>query len=263
MLIVKCPCFIYLTMPDDIEKLKLTNDENGMTELTDSNIKNASHYISFILKKTAKNYFDSLMKKYTFVSFSFDEIYTLIKKISTDNSTRTSNENIAVIAKYVYNNKKDFLKRLKGGDYSLVDDIAKLSSRKEKSLASKICRFLEEWLFSYDNFTIIDTVITDMLPYYLIKHGVAFSGDLKHITYVDFMKLFNALKSKLRSLYPTITAHQIDAIIWGIYRKDSVRRTIAIALAENAKALGTLQTIGCICLPKVKNGILFDSSVTF
>ena len=117
--------------------------------------------------------------------------------MARSNSTRSSNENISVMADWVFKNLTQFLKRLENGDATLVDELAAIKglSRKEKSLSSKICSCLCELEFKQSKFAVNDTVVRRIFPYY-----------------------FNYT--------------EIDRIIWYCYRKDPVRSEKAVAMSR-------------------------------
>ena len=96
-------------------------------------------------------------------------------RVARSNSTRSSNENISVMADWVFKNLTQFLKRLENGDATLVDELAAIKglSRKEKSLSSKICSYLCELEFKQSKFAVNDTVVRRILPYYFKYYGIS------------------------------------------------------------------------------------------
>lgn len=258
MLTINPPCFIYLTMPDDIRNAKLTNDSNGMIMLDSSNATVIAGLINAARKvgeSKPRNYFNST-KGGNLSSYTATELYELIKLIASSNSTRTPDSNIRILADYIFNNMASFLKRLNSGDYTLVDDLANLKglTRREKSLASKICRYLEEWIYTTDNFAINDSVIRATLPYYLMEYGLDYNVNLEKMSYVQFMKVFNELKAAVQTKEPTITGHMIDNIIWYTYRVDTVRTTIANAIVEASIAAKKPLSLNCLCTKRTVSG---------
>ena len=134
-------------------------------------------------------------------TYTLSDLTEFIRRVARDNSTRTSNRNIDILAKYIFNNISVFLNRIKTGDYSLVDEIADLrhlgATRKEPSLASKVCRYIDDWYYGNDYFTINDSVVRVLLPYYYRFYDIAFDVNIDEISYADFMKYFNELVCSL------------------------------------------------------------------
>ena len=57
---------------------------------------------------------------------------------------------------------------------------------------------MNEWLYYEDSFTINDSVVRKVLPYYLayykIDKSLWYGKNLDDLSYVEFFRLFNALK---------------------------------------------------------------------
>ena len=130
----------------------------------------------------------------------------------------------------------NFLKYLKEGCPELVDELLKrlidLGNRKEKSLVSKLCRYLNEWIYDDCAYTINDSVVRAILPYYLayykIDRAMWHGKRLEDLSYVEFYKIFTAL----RDCVPELNNHQLDHLIWYAYKNDSIRSEVAKALAQ-------------------------------
>ncbi len=228
--------FVYLSVPKDVRKANLENDKNGMVILNAHNAAITKTLIDASGKARESkphDYFNSI-KGGCLSSYSTAELYELIKLIVSANSTRTPNLNVKILADYIADNMDSFIERLKNHDFALVDELANLKelARRERSLASKICRYLEEWIYGTDYFAINDSVVRAMLPYYLMEYGLNYKVKLDEMTYPDFMKVFNELKAAVKAQESTLTAHMIDNIIWYVYRLDTVRTTIADAMVK-------------------------------
>ena len=242
------PCIINLTTSEEIQKANLELDENGMIKLTENNSKIVEALISAHNRygnPTAKEW---LNQHKNISTYNLKELTEFIRRVARDNSTRTSNINIDILAKYIFTNMIAILDRIKNGDYSLVDELADLTqlgaTRKEPSLASKVCRYIDDWYYGNDHFTINDSVVRALLPYYYLYYSIDFNVNIDEISYVDFMKYFNDLVEKIQSL-ENIKRHEIDHIIWYVYRNDSIRQAVASALVSQSKKAKKKIFVGC------------------
>ena len=240
---------MFLTVPESIKCANLELDENGMVKLTKENALKVENLISMDARyrySSAKQMFD---KSKDISNYSLPDLIEFIKRIAKDNSTRTANADIRILTKYIYDNLSNALERIKQGDLSLVDELANLSnfgaSRKESSLASKICRYIDEWYYGSDIFTINDSVVRTMLPYYYLYYDIDFKGNIDKMTYVDFMKYFVSMVEKVRSVESSITRHEIDHILWYVYRNDSIRKAVASAIVIESRKAKSKIYIGC------------------
>ncbi|MFA6781016.1 MAG: hypothetical protein WCR77_02335, partial [Bacilli bacterium] len=151
-------------------------------------------------------------------------------------STRTSKEVMRLLAKYICDTSNNFLKRLEDGEPKLVDDmliyLMHSNQRKDKSLVSKVCKYLNEWKYGKDSYTINDSFIRGALPYYLAYHKIDKSlwknKKIEEMSYADFFNLFDELKN----VFPDLNRHQLDHLIWYSYKNDPVRYEIIKALAS-------------------------------
>lgn len=168
--------------------------------------------------------------------YSSEAFYEIINRIATENSTRTSKETMQCIATYCANPNMNFLDRIKAGDQQLVDDLLRHlvenGSRKDKSLASKICRYLNEWMYGRCDFTINDSVVRAIMPYYLAYYKVDkklwYNKKFEELSYFEFFCLFSVIREHVAEL----NNHQLDHLIWYAYKNDSIRTEVAKALAH-------------------------------
>ena len=175
-----------------------------------------------------------------------EDCFDIVKKIVKENSTRTADEYTKLFAHYMFST--DFFERLANNDIKLVDDMLdnviasckaqRIKIRKDKSLASKICKYLNEWLYDANVYSINDSFVRDVLPYYLMIHGVDRKLWIKRngnkIKNIDKMKYveFIGLISKLEEKIAVLDKNKIDHILWYGYRSDPIRCEIAKALAR-------------------------------
>ena len=235
-----------LTVPENLKKLE--NDEYGMVRLTKNNsdivedcLKNDQKYHTNKTKEAAID-LESRIKSGD-PAVAADAYKEIIRKIATENSTRTSKEAIDYLAKYCADPKNKFLRRLQEGETKLVDDLwqhlVDKEQRREKSLASKICRYLNEWYYNGREYTINDSVVRTVLPYYLACYQID-SGKWKEtikgeervkrfdqLDYVEFYELFSLVREQTE-----LDNHQLDHLLWYAYKNDRIRCEAAKALAD-------------------------------
>lgn len=223
---------ITLTTPDDIKNAGFKLDENYMIALTPDNAAKALECIKGnkrYEKSSYEEYYNKLNKKLR--DYSKEELKNILWCVARSNSTRSSNENISVIADWVFKNLTQFLKRLEKGDTTLVDELTTINglSRKEKSLSSKICSYLCELEFKQSKFAVNDTVVRRIMPYYLNYYGISNQNKaLENYSYSEIIAFIDKIAVNLpRKMNYT----EIDQIIWYCYRNDPVRSQIAVALA--------------------------------
>lgn len=218
------------------ELLPLDSDQNHLVALT---LRNADLIEALIeqddkYSPNAKRVFDKIGKK---TDFSFRDFQRIIYQIADDNSTHTARPSRDELARYICLPTTHFFERLAKGDYSLVDDINNhvftevtlAQGRKAHilSLSSKLCRYLEEWLWDKDNFAVYDSVVRNLLPYYIQQRGLKSKVNLEKSTYVQFMAEFNKIYDGGK-----IKRHAIDHIIWYSYKDDPIRTAIGVALSK-------------------------------
>ncbi len=223
---------ITLTTPDDIKNAGFKLDENYMIALTPDNAAKALECIKGnkrYEKSSYEVYYNKLGKSLR--DYSKEELKNILWCVARSNSTRSSNENISVIADWVFKNLTQFLKRLEKGDTTLIEELATIKelSRKEKSLSSKICTYLCELEFKQSKFAVNDTVVRRILPYYLNYYGISTENKaLENYSYSEIIALIDKIAVNLP---PKMNYTEIDQIIWYCYRNDPVRSQIAVALA--------------------------------
>ncbi|MBE6624365.1 MAG: hypothetical protein E7622_01845 [Ruminococcaceae bacterium] len=167
--------------------------------------------------------------------YSAKAYYDIINRIATENSTRTSKETMTLLAEYCADPANKFLERIAAGDEYLVDALLQHlvdnNSRRDKSLASKMCRYLNEWLYGGCAYTINDSVVRAIMPYYLAYYKIDkklwFGKNFEELSYIEFYTIFSALRDKVGVL----NNHELDHLIWYAYKNDNIRSEVAKALA--------------------------------
>ncbi len=223
---------VLLTTPENL--CGLDKDEYLMVRLSkeNSNIVEACISVDVSYKPIGK---EAFLKRQKNNDFSQEAYYEIINRIATENSTRTSVDTMTLLASFLADTQNNFLSRLAEGKPELVDDLldnlVKNGSRRDKSLVSKVCRYLNEWIYGTDSYTINDSVVRAILPYYLayykIEKSLWWNKNLEDMKYVEFFNLFNQLKDKLEGL----NRHQLDHLIWYAYKSDKIRFEMAKALS--------------------------------
>lgn len=224
---------LLLTVPDKLQKL--TKDEYLMVRLTKGN----ADMVEACIKEdpTYRSEGKAVMERFFHAGdYSSVAYYDIIDRIAIENSTRTSNEAKTCLAAYCADPQNRFLDRVRSGDQNLVDaliqHLVQNGHRKEKSLASKICRYLNEWLDGGCAYTINDSVVRTILPYYLAYYKIdrkLWQGrDFDDLCYIAFYEIFSAVRDAVGEL----NNHQLDHLIWYAYKNDSIRRELAKALSK-------------------------------
>ena len=225
---------IMSTTKDEFKALE--TDENYLVEL---NVLN-SNTIEQLIENDPNYHFSQTRERFERLwqqknhQLDFQDCYErVVKPIAIENSTRTSNENMERFARYMVNPEKRFFQRVQEGDIDLVDEMLEYvkddGGRNDKSLASKICKYLNEWICNGTAYAINDSFVRKVLPYYLKKWGVHDTHkSFDNVKYKTFIGLINKLEEKVGC----INKHQIDHILWYCYRSDPVRLEIAIALGK-------------------------------
>ncbi len=224
---------LLLTVPDNLTML--TKDEYLMVSLTKENAELVKACI--IADPAYQPKALAVVKRYFAVGdHSEKAYYDIIHQIAIDNSTRTSKESKSCLAAYCAKPEHHFLDKLKSGDPLLVDTLlshlVENGFRKDKSLASKVCRYLNEWLYGGCAYTINDSVVRAILPYYLayykIDDALWRNKNLEKLSYIEFYGIYSALRDKVAVL----DNHQLDLLIWYVYKNDGIRYEVAKALSK-------------------------------
>lgn len=245
MLNTYCKCVkdvVLFATPQNIKDADFALDENFMVKLTKDNAEKA--FACIRANKRYKNpaYADYYQETNKHLSeYTKREFIEIVRLIARANSTRTPQKNAEILGGYIYDNRKVFLERLKKGDKDLIPELANYKglSRKESSLASKICVFLCELEFQKSNFIVNDNVVRTVLPYYLHYYDIDTKSwqdknglkDLNKCSYAELFDLVKAVKEKSEN---TLTFREIDHILWYCYKNDPVRTAVAIELAKKA-----------------------------
>lgn len=243
MLNTYCKCVkdvVLLATPQNIKDADFALDENFMVKLTKDNAEKAFACIRADKRYITSSYADYYQETNKHLSdYTKQEFIEIVRLIARANSTRTPQKNVEILGGYIYEHRKVFLECLEEGEIALIPELANCKglSRKESSLASKICVFLCELEFKKSNFIVNDNVVRAVLPYYLHyydigkKLGQDGNGlkDLNKCPYADLFDLVKAVKGKLEN---TLTFREIDHILWYCYKNDPVRTAVAIELAK-------------------------------
>lgn len=223
-----------LSTPKNIKNSDFTFDKNGMYSLTKENAEKAAACI-----KEDKQYKSPSYKEYyencgkSLKDYSHDEIYGILKRISSANSTRTPDKDICVIAEYILNNRTAFLGRLNSGDVGLVEELVEIKGlkRREFSFASKICEYLSELELGKAQYVISDSVVRRILPYYLAYYDIPCKKGLS-VENISYSELADFILKLLQKIPEKLDCRELDRILWYCYKNDSVRCAVACSLIE-------------------------------
>ncbi len=171
------------------DPFKFDMDKNGFPALTENNVRR----VKFLIANDSNysllddQYEDSISQ--TINTFSINHrvdnekgIFEIVKVIDSQNSTHLSYTGIEgdnskkgreIMTSFIYGlTKKGFYDRLIKADSELVNEIAKcaIKERNTFSFASKFCTYMARALYKgkkeEDNYSIFDSVMCNVLPYY-------------------------------------------------------------------------------------------------
>lgn len=149
-----------------------------------------------------------------------------VRTIDKDNYTfaKTRPGSIEEIVSFITNSINDFEAKVKRGDTSLIDELINSKTiNKEKSLCSKVCKYMNEYTQeNHFDYFINDSVVRAMLPYYLryyeneeLLRKVDTLEKRKSITYLD---LFACLEWLFVNHSSNLTRSKLDHILWYSYK---------------------------------------------
>lgn len=165
-------------------------------------------------------------------------LFAVIREIDRDNNTnvwryKQSQACLYKLIDFILDPANDFWNRLKKGDKSLPDELVKTCGTEVRSLASKICKYLAEYLAPQsDAYYINDKFVRQVLPYYLdyygvkhcIKSGSSLEGKNKYGEYsFSYANLFDLLEKLNKSRSEKhkdgeMTKSELDHILWYCYK---------------------------------------------
>ena len=240
------------TLKIDNAPVEFTNLVNSLDVVNKNN--NSLKYVISLTKNNANN-INKLIKndptykiglaEATYKNFNVDRrmletnkdvLYIILREIDIDNSTQMFRFDKSLpfdeMINYIQNPNNHFFDKLldpQRYEY-LPDDLASsiVSSDKTRSLPSKICKYLLEFLSgNNDKYFISDKVVRKMLIVYLdaygIKHKLRGLNSAEKLTYKQYFDYLKALQIKINQNLifgnPNyLTKHDIDHIIWYSYK---------------------------------------------
>ena len=205
----------------------LTKNNSNIVE---NLIQNDDTYIPF-----AKIIFDSFnqngfMRAIRTNNNKDNPLFIVAREIDRDNNTNAwryqkNRKSFMKMINYIKNPKNKFFDRLDSGDTDLPDDIVKNCGTALKSLSSKICQHLCEYIYQKDNYYKNDSKVRNMLLFYLDCYGIRHNkiksiGDVNKLTYRDYHNLLDELMDARNNIYNdgTISRSELDHIIWYCYK---------------------------------------------
>ena len=168
-----------------------------------------------------------------------DSLYILLSAIDVDNSTGLKRfqgqgaDPIRRVCDYMVSTPSFFQDLLANEPIGidLPDKICSLiTDRDVKSFASKACKYLHQFLLGLgraeDKYSINDSVVRRVLPYYLDYYGVPHSfttvNQIHKLSYQDLYKVLSDLQVAAKKKEGVgLTKHEIDHILWYCYKSFS------------------------------------------
>lgn len=217
-----------------IEDLQLEFDsDNNIVLLTRNNadkienaIKNDMNYYPF-----AKRLYNSLGKEA--VKNNTDRaLCALIREIDRDNYTNVwrygNRANLEAIVTYILDSNNNLWERLDKGDIELVSEMTeeRHGGSAVKSLSSKVCKYLSEFIYEKDNYYINDSYVRSALLFYLDYYNVDHNNLLStnavnNLSYRDLFSYLEKLREAANKLITNdilITKNELDHILWYCYK---------------------------------------------
>lgn len=244
---------------DDPYKFDL--DKNGFPAFTEKNLKflnalieNDSKYrLSFDINNPYSS--AGILSKEKFPKDK-DKMLDVVRKIDKENSTHLSvsgysrgkkgenNKGIDIFVEKLFSNNTDFIEnRIEEGDTALVDEMAKYVPGVTKlSFASKFCTYCNRYCFNKDDYSIYDSVVCDILPYYLYVYlGENYWGKVSGKTHRNTINIKNKFKINeinyggyneligeiIEKIYKItgikVSRKDFDLMLWYYYKGDKSR----------------------------------------
>lgn len=232
-------------------------DKNGFPIFTEKNIKfitaminNDSNYrVSLDVKHPDSSAF--LLKK----GFPKEkgDLKICIERIDKENSTHLAvsgnkegdNKGIEITVEKIFDNIDKISSSIENGKMDIVDEIADfVDGRYNISFASKFCAFCNRYCFDKDDYSIYDSVIRDILPYYAYvylgeKHWRYVNGKPKRNesniqkefankdgrkNYAGYNDLIGRIIDKANSVFNSnLLRKDFDLLLWYYFKGDDTR----------------------------------------
>lgn len=271
-------------------------DKNGVIALTEDNvarinfiINNDSKYRQFHNKNNPTSIDSLILNSET--PWDLDKIIDIVTAIDKQNSTHQDSTGIKKndsnhllknnggrkkTAEFIYYNIDDFYNRLKKGDESLVNEIAKAlynddgTGRYTFSFASKFCTYVSQILYNSDEYCIYDNVLACVLPYYewaylgqdnyfgrtKSKISKCLGVDDKKGDYYSYKKLIDRIRCSNEKLTGyLISRNDFDKLLWYYFKGDydiKNKEKIIIYTSRTSKALMNLRKENTVLTKKIK-----------
>ena len=156
-------------------------------------------------------------------------LFAVVRMIDRDNNTGVwrygHKKQFYKMIDYIKDRRNNFFNRLNDqnkGDTTLPDEIVVACGTEVKSLSSKVCKYLCEFIYQGDNYYINDRVVRHILLFYLDYYGVQHNlsnNKVDELSYVDLYSLLTKLHNARNAEHNgTITKSQLDHILWYCYK---------------------------------------------
>ena len=208
--------------------------ENAIKQDKDSIEFARQMYEALFKGKTKKYVIEKLIKN------NNRELTILLRLIDIDNSTnvwRYSEEGkdaFKEVVKYIIDKKNCFFDKLKNKNIDLPDELLKKARKHKdiKSFCSKVCKFLNDYIYNNDGYYINDTYVRRALPFYLKYYGISqikVKGNMQRVnkwssidnlSYADLHKALDILNKAANQKHKgkKIKKSELDLIMWYCYK---------------------------------------------
>lgn len=187
-------------------------------------VKYGNNKMLLFIKKLGICQNNSSLKKINRV-LNRNELEKFIWLVASSNSIQGKSNSVKkAIAEFITNKNIKFYKKLRDGNINLVQEMEKYVyvksnfKRHECSWCSKICKYLNEYLFNNDKYYIYDNNVKNRLNDYR-KYYKLYKISMKSIniqTEIDwYINFWNSLDELRKSLSNKLSRSEIDHIMWG------------------------------------------------
>lgn len=162
-------------------------------------------------------------------------LFAVVREIDRDNSTnvwryKENRTNFNKAISYMSNPQNNFFIRLEKGEISLPDELVDICTTGLKSLSSKICKYLSEWMFpNKDSYYINDKFVRRTVLFYLDYYdlekkvndkSIKSSRQVDDLSYESLFYLLDELRKKASYTHKDggLTKSELDHILWYCYK---------------------------------------------
>ncbi len=175
------------------------------------------------------------LAKYGFPT-SYDAILTAVIRIDNENSThlsvsgktKGSNSGREIAADYIFQNRDRICSSIASGNVEIVQELSEklIPSRYTISFASKFCTFTNRYCFGNDHFSIVDTVLCNVLPAYEAiylsrntdRNKWIRDKEKKVFDYRSYQNTIHDILTEIQKECPKVGRKEFDLFLWYYYK---------------------------------------------